>query len=84
MSATVRTSGTRRLHARLRLFHLLLALAVGTYVYAPDKVSDPMRPLMMFVLIPLTGLTGLMMWKPAWFRWLPGGAGRRQGGSPEA
>ena len=67
------TINARTLRTQLRLFHLLLALAVGTYVYAPEHVTDPMRPVMMFVLLPLTALTGLAMWKQAALRRVLGG-----------
>lgn len=61
----------RRLRTISRGIHLAAALLLGTYVYAPDTVTDGMRVPMMVVVVPAATLTGLFMWKQAavraWF-----------------
>ncbi|NED99183.1 hypothetical protein [Phytoactinopolyspora halotolerans] len=61
-----------------RTVHLVVAATLGTYVYAPDHIADGLRPFLMFVGIPLAVLTGLFLWKQAWFR---RALGRRRGPS---
>ncbi|WP_129666792.1 hypothetical protein [Phytoactinopolyspora endophytica] len=51
-----------------RTIHFIVAATLGTYVYAPEHVSDPLRPFLMFVGIPLAVLTGTFLWKQALFR----------------
>lgn len=58
----------RHVRTTSRTIHLIVALVIGTYVYAPDHVTDGMRPLMMFAVIPLATLTGLFMWRQAAIR----------------
>ncbi|WP_162605731.1 hypothetical protein [Jiangella aurantiaca] len=55
---------------------------LGTYVYAPEHVTDGMRPAMMFVVVPLATLTGLCMWKQAAFRALLSRSSRRDAVAP--
>lgn len=58
----------RRTRHLVRLAHLAVAGVLGTFVYAPDSVTDPMQLPMQILGIPLLALTGLYMWKPALFR----------------
>lgn len=58
----------RHLRTTSRTIHLIVALVIGTYVYAPDHVTDGMRPILMFVVIPLATLTGVFMWQQAAIR----------------
>lgn len=55
----------KNLRIGLRTIHLMVALVIGTYVYAPAHVTDDMRPFMMFLVIPLATATGLTLWKQA-------------------
>ncbi|PSL02373.1 hypothetical protein CLV30_11026 [Haloactinopolyspora alba] len=69
----------RRTRTISRGIHLTAALLLGTYVYAPDHVTDGMRMPMMVLVVPAATLTGLFMWKQAavraWFARIGSGRG---------
>lgn len=67
-TTTAPRSRRRRTRNLVRLAHLAGAGALGTYVYAPASVTDSMQVPIRLLGIPLLGLTGLYLWKPAWFR----------------
>jgi hypothetical protein len=58
----------RRTRNLVRFAHLAAGGVLGTFVYAPDSITDPMQLAMQIAGIPLLALTGLYMWKPALFR----------------
>lgn len=50
----------------VRTVHIVVGLALGTYVYLPlhlEGARDGLRLLLMFVGIPLVVATGLWLWK---------------------
>lgn len=52
----------------LRILHLIIGGAVGTYIYSPWS-SDPVFALTIkAALMPLLGITGLVMWQQARLR----------------
>lgn len=53
----------------IRIVHLIIAALIGTYVYAPPAVADPLQPVLAFAGIPIALITGLFLYRP---RWLPG------------
>ena len=53
---------------RLRLIHIVGALAIGTFVYSPWSKLEWFALVMQVLIIPSLTLTGLWMWKPKWFR----------------
>lgn len=66
MSTTVKTQRTI-----VRAVHLLVGLALGTYVYLPLHLEDAregLRLVLMFVGVPLVTVTGLWLWKGAALR----------------
>lgn len=67
----------RNVRITLRTIHVAVALLIGTYVYAPDHVTDGMRPIMMFAVIPVATLTGVCLWKQAAIRSYLSRSGRR-------
>lgn len=48
-----------------RLAHLIAAALIGTYIYAPAHVTDPLRAVLQFVVVPAATLTGVFIWKQA-------------------
>jgi hypothetical protein len=54
----------RSIRSSSRWVHLIGAAVLGTYVYAPDHVTDPMQLPLQIVGIPLLTITGILMWKP--------------------
>lgn len=48
----------------IRVVHLIVAALIGTYVYAPAAIADPLHPVLAFVGIPLALLTGLFLYRP--------------------
>jgi hypothetical protein len=61
----------RRARVIARTTHIVVALLLGTMVYAPRDVADALRPFMMYVGVPAASLSGLFLWKQALFaRWL--------------
>ena len=59
----VKRSALRRL---VRIVHLVLALALATYVYVPPSVpTGPLRDLLMYAGVPLATLSGLYLWQQA-------------------
>ena len=54
-----------------RITHLAVALLLGTMVYAPASVTEPLRPILMYAAVPMATLSGLFLWKQMLFaRWL--------------
>ncbi|WP_026929098.1 hypothetical protein [Glycomyces tenuis] len=48
--------------AAFRAAHLLLAAAIGCYVYFPDSWALGLKPVIMAVVFPLALISGLAMW----------------------
>lgn len=48
-----------------RVVHLGVAVAIGIEVYAPEDISAPLRPFLMFVGMPVAAVSGLVLWKRA-------------------
>jgi hypothetical protein len=48
-----------------RWLHIVLALAVGTYLYSPWAANPTFAGLIKFVLFPLAGIAGVAMWQQA-------------------
>jgi hypothetical protein len=54
-----------------RVGHFAAALLIGTYVYAPPSITQPLRLTLEIIGIPAATLTGLFMWRQAQVRrWL--------------
>lgn len=51
-----------------RLAHLLLAVALGVFVYSPLRTVPEAVLAVQFVVFPLLALSGLLMWKGAALR----------------
>jgi hypothetical protein len=50
----------------VRAGHLVLAVALGTYVYVPPSVpTGLLRETLMYVGVPLAAISGLYLWKQA-------------------
>lgn len=58
----------RRQRAWSRAVHLLAGLLLGTYVYAPAAVAQPLHLALQVLVIPALGLSGLFLWKQASIR----------------
>lgn len=67
-TTTIPRPNRRRTRTTARVAHLVVGGVLGTYVYAPDAITDAMRLPVQIAGIPLLTATGLFMWKPAWFR----------------
>jgi hypothetical protein len=63
-----RTASPARRRAIARWIHLAAAALLGTFVYAPAIVADPLRLLLQVVVIPAATLTGVYLWKQAAIR----------------
>lgn len=48
--------------------HVLAGLVLGTYVYAPAEVAQPLHLALQLVLVPVAVLSGLFLWKQAQIR----------------
>lgn len=64
--ATHRSPQRRR--TWFRAVHLLAGVVLGTYVYAPAAVAQPLQLALQFVVVPAIVLSGLFMWKQAQIR----------------
>ncbi|NYE72653.1 hypothetical protein [Microlunatus parietis] len=61
----------RRQRMALRTLHLVLAVALGCYVYLPPAWTGGLRTALMIIGVPLTVITGLALWQHARVRrWL--------------
>ncbi|MFC7625460.1 hypothetical protein [Microlunatus sp. GCM10028923] len=61
----------RRQRIALRTVHLLVAAALGCYVYLPPAWTGGLRLALMIIGVPLTVITGLALWQHARVRgWL--------------
>lgn len=69
----------RRQRVIFRAVHVVVAALIGTYVYAPAAVAEPLQPILAFVGIPLAGLTGLFLYRP---RLVPGNNARGRHAAP--
>jgi hypothetical protein len=50
----------------VRTVHLVLAVALGAYVYVPPTVpTGVLREALMYVGVPLAAISGLYLWKQA-------------------
>jgi hypothetical protein len=58
----------RRQRAWSRAVHLLAGLVLGTYVYAPAVVAQPLHLALQVIVIPTAILSGLFLWKQAQIR----------------
>ncbi len=53
----------------LRVFHLASGIAISAFVYSPTLQSSLMfETILQFGVIPLLGLSGIVMWKPRLLR----------------
>jgi len=66
MSRLSPTPGNRRTLARW--LHLAAAALLGTFVYAPSYIAEPMQLLLQVVIVPAAALSGLYLWKQAAIR----------------
>jgi thiosulfate reductase cytochrome b subunit len=56
----------RALRSLARAVHLVIALALATYLYVPLSVpTGPLRALLMYAGVPLATLSGLYLWQQA-------------------
>lgn len=46
-----------------RVLHLVVAIPIGSLVYAPEVVVLTIRPVVQLALFPVLALTGLWMWQ---------------------
>lgn len=51
-----------------RTVHLVAAVLIGVQVYAPEWLSDALRPSLQFLVIPAAVITGLFLWRQAQIR----------------
>ena len=61
----------RQQRVAARWFHLFLGVVINTFVYVTLFHGGELRAFNMvvaWIVIPLTVLTAVFMWKPAWFR----------------
>jgi hypothetical protein len=65
---TLMAQPPRRQRTWSRTVHLLAAALLGTYVYAPPAVAQPIHLLLAVVVIPAATLSGLFLWKQAQIR----------------
>lgn len=67
-STTRRPATPRRTRTIARTVHLLAALMLGTFVYAPAEYVEPARLLLQVVAVPAGTITGVLIWKQAALR----------------
>ncbi|MDQ1083342.1 MULTISPECIES: hypothetical protein [Microbacterium] len=48
-----------------RWIHLVAGALIGTFIYAPAHVGEPLRLLLQTVVIPAIVITGIYLWKRA-------------------
>lgn len=63
-----RRNSPRRQRLVSRWIHLVAAAVLGTYVYAPVELVEPFRLWLQIVVIPLAGVSGLLLWQQARIR----------------
>ena len=63
-----RRGGPRRQRTVARLVHIVVGLAAGTYIYAPDYVAAPLQIWLQVIGIPAIVLTGVFMWQQSRIR----------------
>jgi hypothetical protein len=51
-----------------RLLHLLGAVALGAFVYGPPVFTAAAQPWMQLLVVPLLGLSGVVLWQQAKLR----------------
>jgi hypothetical protein len=61
-----RSAGRQR--AWFRAVHVVAGLFLGTYVYAPAAVTQPLHLALQVGLVPAAVLSGLVLWKQAQIR----------------
>lgn len=69
------TPATRR---AVRWLHILGAMVLGTYLYAPWSAEPVFRALVLFGVFPAIGLSGIWLWQGARIGRLLGGRRSRQ------
>ena len=74
-----RRGAPRRQRTVARAVHLVAALVLGAFVYAPAPYVEPLRLLLQVVVVPAATLTGLFLWQQAAVRRRL--AGLRRGGA---
>jgi hypothetical protein len=57
--------GPRRTRTIARVVHVVAALALGTFVYAPAEYVEPARLALQVAVVPVATITGVLMWKQA-------------------
>lgn len=65
---SLRPRSPQRRRVWARAVHLVAGLVLGTYVYAPAAVAEPLHLALQVVLVPAVVLSGLFMWKQAQIR----------------
>ncbi|MDO5498941.1 MAG: MFS transporter [Propionibacteriaceae bacterium] len=75
-STQVRLEMRRHQRTIYRAIHIVVAVFLGTFVYAPAHFGEPLRPFLAFVGIPLVALTGLLMYRPRLAPWNGSRSGR--------
>ncbi|MEQ3538285.1 hypothetical protein WHI96_05600 [Pseudonocardia tropica] len=51
-----------------RVVHLVAALVLGTALYAPAGIADPLLDIVRVVVVPALTITGVVLWKQAQLR----------------
>lgn len=72
-------SAARLQRTTARAVHLVAALALGAFVYAPVEYVEPVRLLLQVLVVPAATLTGLFLWQQAAVRRRLAGLRRRGG-----
>ncbi|WJL94702.1 hypothetical protein QSU92_12080 [Microbacterium sp. ET2] len=72
------TTTSRAQRTASRTVHILVALVLGTIVYAPSYIAEPLMPVAQFVAIPAAIVTGIFLWKQGRIRQLLSSRNRRQ------
>jgi hypothetical protein len=55
--------GARRQRAITRTVHIAVGLVLGTYVYAPAHIAEPLQIWLQVIGIPAVVITGVVMWQ---------------------
>ncbi len=56
----------------IRIIHLIGAAAIGTFVYSPFSNLEWLKLVMQIGIIPVLSFSGIWLWKPKWFSFMPG------------
>lgn len=56
-------SSARAQRTLSRSVHIVVGLVLGTIVYAPEYVSQPLLPFAQFVAVPAAVITGVFLWQ---------------------